>query len=93
MSRPPTAQLSAVQQTILDCVFTHAGRFTRSGLAKLLAGSRSQRHPELGALPEYGRLADHGRKAITFEVDILLQQGYLALDNDGCLIPAERNQV
>jgi hypothetical protein len=88
MSRPPIDQLSAAQQDILACAQIYPGQFTRSGLAKLLAGSRSPRSSELSTLPEYGRLAERGRKAITFEIDILLQQGYLALDAGGRLVPA-----
>jgi len=38
--------------------------------------------------PYYGRLTDHGRKAITFEIDILLQQGFLVLDLKEGLVPA-----
>jgi hypothetical protein len=39
--------------------------------------------------PYYGLLADHGRKAITFEIDILLQQGFLVLDLKEQLVPPD----
>jgi hypothetical protein len=54
----------------------------------LLAGSRSTRAGVLADNPYYGRLSDHGRKAITFEIDILLQQGFLELDLEDRLVPA-----
>jgi hypothetical protein len=38
--------------------------------------------------PYYGRLADSGRKAITFEIDTLFQQGFLVLDLKERLVPA-----
>ena len=77
--------LTHLQQMILDVVGSYPGQFTRSGLAKMLVGARSWQER---AYPEYGRLAGHGRKAITFDIDVLLQQGYL--DMNGCqrLIPA-----
>ena len=36
--------------------------------------------------PYYGRLEEYGRKEITFEIDILLQQGLLALDHKNRLV-------
>jgi hypothetical protein len=79
---PPTL----LQQTILDGVRAEPGRFSRSELAKLLVGSKSTRIASLSEHPAFGRLAGHGRKAITIEIDILLQQNYLALDGGRKLI-------
>ena len=73
-------QLPTMHQTILAIVHNYQGCFTRSELAKVLVGSKSARISDLTDLPEYGRLAEHSRKTITFEIDILLQQNYLALD-------------
>ncbi len=86
MPRPAPDHLSSIQQTILACVSAEPGQWSRSSLAKLLAGSRTRRSPDLSTHPEYGRLTGHGRKAITFEVDILLQQGFLSLDPHGHLL-------
>lgn len=72
--------LTPNQQTILTCVSAQPGCYTRSELAKLLVGSRSSRAAELAEHPDFGRLAGHGRKEITFEIDTLLQQHFLALD-------------
>jgi hypothetical protein len=87
MKRPDGDRLSPTQQTILDCVQQWPGQFGRSSLAKLLAGSHSSRVVGLAEHPAYGRLAGHGRKAINFEIDILLQQSYLVSDPAGKLIP------
>lgn len=87
VERAPLEQFNSSQQTILDCVRQWPSQFGRSSLAKLLAGSHSSRAADLADHPAYGRLADRGRKAITFEIDILLQQGYLAQDRNGYLVP------
>jgi len=77
-----------IQTTILACVRARPGQLTRSGLAKLLVGSSSARVADLSDDPHFGRLAGQGRKAITVDIDILLQQGHLALNPSGRLIPA-----
>jgi hypothetical protein len=38
-------------------------------------------------LPEYGRFSDYRRKEVGFQVEVLLQQGYLELDSRSCLVP------
>jgi hypothetical protein len=71
------AQLTPLQQTILNAVHHYPGRFNRSGLAKMLVGAKSS--PD-DALPEFGCFATRSRKSVTFDIDVLVQQGYLALD-------------
>ena len=82
-----TDLLTALQEAILICAGRNPGHFTRSGLAKLLVGSESSRVVGLTDDLDYGRLADLGRKAITFEIDILIQQGYLDLDQQQRVLP------
>ena len=91
MQQIPFEQLSSEQQIILKCVGDLPGTFSRSEVAKLLAGSGSARIAEFADNPFFGRLIDHGRKVITFEVDILLQQGYLAMDTGNKLILGSQN--
>jgi len=79
-------RLTPVQRVILDDVRGNPGRFTRSSLAKLLAGSKSGRLGELVAHPDYGRLAQYGRKEISSQIEILEQQGYLELDHQSRLV-------
>ena len=74
-------RLDAVQIVVLESVQADPGRFSRSQLAKLLVGSRSGRMAELSEHLDYGRLAGHGRKEVTCEIDILIQHGYLSLDH------------
>ena len=88
MKRPAFEELSFAQQTILTCIQARPGVYTRSALAKMLVGSESARVSEFTGQPCFGRLSDHGRKEITFEIDILLQQGYLELDNGGKIVLA-----
>lgn len=59
------------------------GVYTRSALAKMLVGSESSRVADFTDQPFFGRLSDYGRKEITFEIDILLQQGYLEINSEG----------
>jgi hypothetical protein len=81
MTRP---ELTPQQQLLVDVVSRYPGRFTRSGLAKMLVGARSWQETEL---PEYGQLAEYGRKELTYQIDILLQQRYLQLDSNDHLVP------
>ncbi len=80
-------QLTQLQKTILSVAGRNRGLYSRSGLAKLLAGSKSSWAAGLANDPDFGRLADRGRKEITFEIDILIQQGFLALDHAQQIIP------
>ena len=78
--------LTPVQETILVAAGRNASLYTRSGLAKLLVGSGSVA-ANLAGDPDFGRLADHGRKEVTFEIDILIQQRFLDLDFNQHVIP------
>lgn len=84
MSQPPLAQLTPLQQTILDVVRKYPGQFSRSGLAKMLVGAKSWQNTDF---PEYGRLSKYRRKDIGYQVEILLQQAYLQLNDREHLIP------
>jgi hypothetical protein len=77
-------QLTSVQQVILDVVGKYPGQFSRSGLAKMLVGAKSWQERDL---PEYGRFSDYRRKEVGFQVEVLLQQGYLELDSRSRLVP------
>ncbi len=78
-------QLPQLQQDILDVVYRHSGRFSRSGLAKMLVGAKSWQDTDF---PDYGRFSSHRRKDITYQIDILVQQGFLALDSKEHLVPS-----
>jgi hypothetical protein len=80
--------LTPRQRIILLAAQRQPGRYSRSGLAKLLAGSRSRRLAVLTDSPDHGRLARHSRKEIADQIDILLQQGWLGLDAYQNVIPA-----
>lgn len=88
MSQQPPTQLTSLQRAILDIVRAYPGQFSRSGLAKMLVGAKSWQDTEF---PEYGRFAGYGRKEITFDIDVLLQQGYLAQDAQNHLLVNEKS--
>ncbi|MBK8989831.1 MAG: hypothetical protein IPM39_27850 [Chloroflexi bacterium] len=75
-------QLTPIQQTILDVVCRYPGRFSRSGLAKMLVGAKSWQDVDF---PDYGRFSTHRRKDIACQIDILQQQGFLMLDSQAHL--------
>ena len=77
-------QLTPVQQAVLDVVGKYPGRFSRSGLAKMLVGAKSWQDT---SFPEYGRFSQHRRKDVGYQVEVMLQQGQLQLDGRDCLIP------
>ncbi len=85
MMRQDCHILTSLQEEIVDVVCRYPGRFTRSGLAKMLVGAKSWQEREL---PEYGRFSSRRRKDVLYQVDILLQQGYMQLDSHGYLVPA-----
>lgn len=65
------------------------GCLNRSKLAKLLAGSRSLEMKKWEGNRWNSRLHGLTRKSVTEDVDILLQQGYLALDSRKQVIVGE----
>jgi hypothetical protein len=73
-----------LQRILLDVVHKYPARFSRSGLAKMLVGAKSWQGREY---PEYGRFSGRGRKEITWQIDILVQQSYLRLDGRNRLVP------
>jgi len=85
MNRSPSAQLTPLQQTILDVVHTYPGQFSRRGLAKMLVGAKSWQDTDF---PEYGRLSKYRRKDLGYQVDILLQQHFLQMDVHDRLAPS-----
>ncbi|MBI1801438.1 MAG: RecQ family ATP-dependent DNA helicase [Chloroflexi bacterium] len=85
------ASSSEVTNAILACLRSLPGQLPRSGAAKLLVGSGSQRVETYRNHPLYNRLAGHSRIDVTVQVDALLEQGLIDQDDKGHLIPkAER---
>ncbi len=76
-----SSELVYIQRIIVACVRDNPGRLSRSGLAKLLVGSRALEMKKWEGNRWHNRLHGMSRKAVTGDVDILLQQGYLALDS------------
>jgi len=72
--------LTTLQITVRQCVHAYDGQLKRSEIAKLLIGSHSQRIDSLQRSEFFGRLSTHKRKTIMHNLDVLIQQGLLALD-------------
>lgn len=79
------------QMIILACVQSIPGKLPRSGYAKLLVGSESQRVLAYTTHPDYGRLSHLPRNIIMQEIDALINRGDVALDHKSKLIPKEQD--
>jgi len=84
-----SSNLVYIQRIIVACVRDNPGRLNRSELAKLLVGSRALEMKKWKGNRWNNRLRGMTRKSVMGDVDILLQQGYLALDSYGRVIPGE----
>ena len=82
-----SATSTEVIDAILECVRLLPGKVPRSGVAKVLVGSASERVEKFNSHPLYNRLAGQSRKDVTRQVDVLLEMRWLAQDENGHLIP------
>jgi hypothetical protein len=81
-AEPQSTPLDPVA-TILSAVDGLPGQLSRSGLAKLLTGSPSERVASFRDHPLYGALyANWGRQELTEEIDRLITQGLLLLQHE-----------
>jgi ATP-dependent DNA helicase RecQ len=96
MSEPEAAASPTSHEpidVILAAVTDLQGLLSRSGLAKLLTGSPSERVAAYRDHPLYGALhADWGRQELTVEIDRLISQGYL-IDRKGRLVLSPSGQT
>lgn len=90
MSDLETGTRSDTQDIILSCVHSIPGELPRSGIAKLLVGSHSQRVAAYWAHPDYGRLAHLPRYIVIQEIDVLINQSELELDEKSRVTIKER---
>lgn len=81
-----TGESEKITTTIIECVRAIPGQLPRSGVAKLLVGSESERVKGFRANPYFNHLAGHSRSEVMGEVDRLLTDGQLAQDENGHLI-------
>jgi hypothetical protein len=88
VTRDPSAMpvdksaLHDIQQAILHCVESLPGQLPRSGVAKLLIGSASERVSEYNDHPDFGRFSHLPRHIVMAEVDKLIAQNQLRLDDN-----------
>ena len=92
MDKPPLSSdpgRTETQMIILACVQSIPGKLPRSGIAKLLVGSQSQRVLQYTTHPDYGRLSHLPRNIVMQEIDALLNRGDIALDDKSRVILKE----
>ena len=82
-----SASSTAVTDSIIACAQSLPGELPRSGVAKVLVGSLSERVGEYAEHQLYNRLEGHNRIDVTIQVDVLLAAGRLAQDKHGNIIP------
>lgn len=75
-----------IQMIILSCIQSLPGKLPRSGIAKLLVGSDSQRVASYRTHPDYGRLSHLPRTIVMQEIDGLINHGDLDLDQKSRVI-------
>lgn len=75
---------------ILSCVQSMPGKLPRSGIAKLLVGSQSQRVFKYTTHPDFGRLSHLPRHIVMQEIDALLNRRDLDLDQHARMIIKEQ---
>ncbi len=80
------------QMIILSCVQSIPGTLPRSGIAKLLVGSHSQRVTKYTDHHDYGRLSHLPRNIVMQEIDALLNRRDLDLDDKSRMIIKEQDR-
>jgi ATP-dependent DNA helicase RecQ len=81
-----------IEKAVLECVHTFPGQLPRSGVAKLLVGSLSQRVEIYQTHPLYNQLHGYSRDEVMKIIDSMLGQGRLIKNENGYLIsPKEKS--
>jgi len=78
--------LSNTQRLILECARKWPGQLPRSGIGKVLTGSRSKRIQRLANHDLYGQLTNCTTKDVTREVDRMLVKGLLTKNEHGKIV-------
>ncbi|RLE29426.1 hypothetical protein DRJ54_04650, partial [Candidatus Acetothermia bacterium] len=89
----PIETFSTIHWAVLECVAAFPERLPRSGVARLLVGSSSQRVAAYREHPLFGRLRGRRRDTVMAEVDVLLSWGYLARGRKGYLVLTEEGSA
>ncbi|MDH7484924.1 MAG: RecQ family ATP-dependent DNA helicase [Anaerolineae bacterium] len=86
-------RFSEEERAILECVAALPGQLPRSGVAKFLVGSWSQRVETLRLHPLFGQLTGHSRDEVLATVDRLLTGGFLTKDEHGYVVLTARGEA
>ncbi|MBS1249205.1 MAG: ATP-dependent DNA helicase RecQ [Chloroflexi bacterium] len=82
-----------ITDIIIACVDEMPGELPRSGVAKVLVGSDSQRVEEYQGDPFFGYLDTYGRGEVTSVIDHLIEEGILALDGNKVIPGPEKGKT
>ena len=82
-----------IEQAVLECVHTYPGQLPRSGVAKLLIGSFSQRTEVYRTHSLYNRLHGYSRGEVMQIIDLMLGQNRLIKNDYGYLIKPEEKST
>ncbi|MGB8646524.1 MAG: HRDC domain-containing protein, partial [Anaerolineae bacterium] len=82
------ATSTTVTDKVIECVRALPGQLPRSGVAKLLVGSESERVERFQSHPLYNSLPGYSRVDVTMQVDCLIAGGHLCKDLKGYLVLA-----
>jgi ATP-dependent DNA helicase RecQ len=86
-SEAPRPNDDEIEELILECVKSLPGKLPRSGVAKLLIGSNSERVEAYRSHPLYNHLRGKSRSEVMSYVDKLLDEARLQKAENGCLMP------
>lgn len=89
----PVRKKNNITDIILNCVKALPGELPRSGIAKLLVGSDSERVGRFRSHAFFNRLAGYHRHEVLKEVDRLLNDDLLAQDKAGYIIPGKTSNT
>lgn len=82
-----------ITRTIIECVRAIPGKLTRSGVAKLLIGSKSGRLEDLRSNPFFNKLSGYHRYEILGYIDRMLANGQLTKNESGYLTLGNKDTV
>jgi ATP-dependent DNA helicase RecQ len=82
-----TINMGEIRELIIQCVRSLPGQLPRSGIAKILVGSTSERVQEFQNHPLYRQLPDISRSKVIQVIDEMLEQGILTKNKNGNIDP------
>ena len=82
-----TINVEEIRELIIQCVRSMPAQLPRSGIAKILVGSTSERVQEFQNHPLYRQLPNISRAKVMLVIDEMLEQGILTKNKNGNIDP------